>query len=339
MKAIIATCKTLIDTLRVVGQYRNYYLYPLLSFIIMLLVTSTGIIPLFEGVLGSDQNDVLSRVLFFLVVYLAYGVLYFLIAFCNVALLTGIAARLDGEDPGLVVGIVRASQRIRLIAVYTLVSATLGLLSVVDRVLVHPLFGMVIAPSIGKRVWLHWYQVSYSIPLLMAVPVIALDQPVPEQVFKRSARLVKQTWGEGVKPAQGIGLLQLLVLLPIIVLWAMPTLRQGAAAHNADLIRLGLSSMLVAISTYIQLSALVNAIFALAAYRYATVGNSDLFPGDPSYADRAFVKDKKATEQGDTLSHTRVYDMGTIPNAIPRPVARPKPATNKEIAAKATEQG
>jgi len=311
MRPIKSTWKTLTDSLRIVSHSRSYRVYPLLSYIIMLLVTFTGIIPLFEGVLGPDRNGVLSRVLFFLVVYLAYGMLYFVTAFCNVALVTGIAARLDGEDPGLVVGIERASQRIGLIAVYTLVTATLGLLSVLARVLVNPLFGMVIAPLIGKRLWTHWHQVSYSIPLLMAVPVIALDHPVPEHVFKRGGRLVKETWGERVKAVHSIGLLALLVLLPIIVLLAMPTLRQGAAEHNPDLIWLGLSVMLIAISSYTHLSALVNAIFALAAYRYATARQSDVFPGDASYAEHAFVKPKKATEPGDALTAALADSLST----------------------------
>src|SRR5262249_35573840 len=110
---------------------------------------------------------------------------------------------------------------------------------------------------------------------------------------------------ERVKPAHSVNLLALLVLLPIILLFAAPTLQQGAASHDADLIRLGLSIMLIAISTYTQLSALVNAIFALAAYRYATAGKSDLVPGDASYAEHAFVKDKKATEPGDAPVDTR----------------------------------
>ena len=298
MKAIIGAWKTLTDTLSLVGRSGSYSLYPLLSFIIMLLVTLTALIPLFEAVLGSDRNGLLSRVVFFLVVYLAYGVLYFLTAFCNLALLTGIAARLDGNHPGLAAAIARASQRIGLIAVYTLVSATLGLLSVLARVLVNPLFGMVIAPLIGKRVWTHWHQVSYSIPLLMAVPVIALDQPVSAQVFKRGGRLVKATWGERVKGAHSIGVLALLVLLPIIMLLAMPALRQGSAQHNVELMRLGLSVLLIAISSYTQLSALINAIYALAAYRYATARKSDVFAGDPSYAEHAFVKPKNATAPG-----------------------------------------
>ncbi len=311
MKAIMGAWKTLTDSLGVVGKYCSYSLYPLLSYMVMVLITFTALIPLFEGVLGSDQKDVLARIFFFLTVYLAYGVLYFVTAFCNVALVTGIAARLDGDDPGLVVGMVRASQRFGLIGIYTLVSATLGLLSFLVRVVINPLFGLVIAPFIGNRLWVHWRQLSYSIPMLMAVPVIALDQPRPENVFKRGGLLVKETWGERVTPAHSINLLALFALLPIIVLFATPTLRQGVAEHNADLIRLGLSVMLIAISSYTQLSALVNAIFALAAYRYATARKSDAFPGDPSYAEHAFVKPKKATEPGDALTASLADSLST----------------------------
>jgi hypothetical protein len=293
MKAIKSTWKTLTDSFSVLRKSGSSSLYPLLSYSILLLVTFTAIIPLFEGVMASGQKDMLARVIFFLAVYLAYGILYFVIIFCNVALVANIARRLDGDAAGLAVGAVRASQRLGLIAVYTLVSATLGLLSFLARTLISPIFGMFIAPSVSNRLWVRWQQLSYSAPLLMEAPIIALDQPAPRDAFKRGDQLIKQTWGERVKPAHSIGLLALLVLLPIIMLLAMPTLQQGAGAHDADRIRLGLSIMLLAISTYTQLNAMMQAIFALAAYRYATARKRDLFPGDPSYAEHAFVQSKK----------------------------------------------
>jgi len=290
MKALRSTWDTLTHTLSVVSRYGSYSVYPLLSTIVMLLVIFTAIIPSFERVLGAEQSSLLGRLAFFLIVYIAYGVLYFVSTFCNVALLTVIAARLDGADPGLSTGFVRASERIGLIGLHTLVSATLGLLSFLARVLVSPLFGMVIAPMIGKRLWTRWQHLSYTVPLLMAVPVIALDQPAPARAFKRSDQLVKQTWGERVQPAHSIGILALLVLLPIIMLIATPILQQGRAEHNPGLLYLGLSVMLIAIGAYTQLNALVQAIFGLAAYRYATARKHDVIPGDASYAEHAFVK-------------------------------------------------
>jgi hypothetical protein len=301
MKAIRSAWKTLTDTLSVVGQYRSYSLYPLLSFIIVLLVTFSLMILLLDTGLETTPKTVLTWIFLFLIIYLMYGVLYFVTTFFNVALLTGIAGQLDGDDPPLISGISTAFQRIGPIARYTLVSATLGLVSILARRVFNPFFGGVIAPLIGKQLWLRWRQLSHNIPLLMAVPVIALDQPLPQNIFERGELLVKETWGKRVKPGHNIGLLALLVLLPIILLVAVPALQQGSAEHNADLIRLGSSILLVSILTFTQVNALVNAIFALAAYRYATARKSDVFPGNVSYAEHAFVKPEKETEKDAAL--------------------------------------
>lgn len=301
-KAIIKTWKTLTAGLRVVSQYRHYSLYPLLSFIIMLLVTFSVMVPLLSKALELGHEDTPTLIFLFLVVYLMFGVLYFVTTFFNVALVVGIAGQLDGEALPFGFGISTAFQRIRPIALYTLVSATLGLVSIVAKVLTNPFFGGVIVPLIGKRLWVRWRHLSYTIPLLMAVPVIALDQPLPENIFKRGGLLIKETWGERVKPAHSIGLLALLVLLPILILFVIPTLHEGSAEHNADLIRLGVSLLLVSILTFTQLNALVNALLGLAAYRYGTARKSDLFPGDPSYSEYAFVESRKETSEGAVLT-------------------------------------
>jgi hypothetical protein len=305
MKAIKNTWKTLNDCLGIVVRARSYSVYPLLSYTIILLITFSAIIPLLESALRLAQSDMLAQLLLFATVFLAYAVLYFVMIFCNVAMVTSIAACLDGADPALRVGMMRALQRIRLVAIHTLASAMLGLLSFLARTLLNPLFGMLIVPLIGERLWMRWRHLSYNVPLLMAVPVIALDEPAPKDPLKRGGLLVKAIWGERATPAHSISLLALLALLPVLVLFATPTLRQGAAAHDAAMIRLGLSIMLITISAYTQLSGLVNAIVALAAYRYATAGKSDLFPGDLIYAEHAFVTAKKETIANASPSGTR----------------------------------
>lgn len=296
MKAIKSTWKTLTDTLSVVGRYNRTYLYPLLSFIIMLLVTLTIMIPLLEKVLGAAHAAGPTQIFFFLVVFFMYGLLYFVTSFFNVAMLTRIAGQLEGDNLPFNQGILAALQRMGPIARYTLVSASLDVVAIAAKVLTNPFLGGVIIPLIGKQLWLRWRQLSYNIPLLMALPVITLDQPVPAQLFKRSGLLVKETWGERVKPAHSLNLVGLGVLL-IVMLFAIPTLRQGSAGHNPDLIRLGASVLLVSILIFTQLSGWVNAIFALAAYRYATARKSDLIPGDASYAKHAFVKPKKDSQE------------------------------------------
>jgi len=67
----------------------------------------------------------------------------------------------------------------------------------------------------------------------------------------------------------------------------------------------GISVLLVSILTFTHIKALVNAIFALAAYRYATDQQSDLFPGDGSYAEHAFIKTNKTTDTSGALTTVR----------------------------------
>lgn len=169
MKAIICIWKTLTDTLRVVGQYSYTWLYPLLSFIMMLLITFSVLTPLLERVLGLAHEAGPRRVFFFLAVFFMYGVFYFVTTFFNVTLLSHIAGQLEGENPPFNKGILAAWQRIGPVARYTLVSATLGLMTIVAKVLTNPFLGGVIIPLIGQRLWLRWRHLSYNIPVLLAV--------------------------------------------------------------------------------------------------------------------------------------------------------------------------
>jgi hypothetical protein len=295
MKTIKNIWKTLTDSFGVLVRSGNASFYPLLSYAILLLITFAVAVPFLGKALGDVQAG-MSRIWLFLLIYLLYIALYAIIAFFNVAMLKSMAARLDGGDTGMSAALARAAQRLGSIGAYTLVSATLGLLGFLARMLINPLVGVIIAPLVGDKLWSRWRQISYSVPLQLAVPVVALDEPARKRIFQRSEQLVKATWGERVKPSHSINLLGLFVLLPIVAIFAMPALQQGISHQNADLIWRGSSILLVATLTFTQLKSVVDAIFTLAAYRYATTRNNDLFPDDSSYAENAFVQPKKRAD-------------------------------------------
>lgn len=302
IKAITAVWHTLKDTFTVMGRYGAYSVYPLFAYLVLLVLTFVVVIPILEDVLEPAEKELTTWLFFALVVFLLYGLLYFVMAFANVMLVLGITGQLDGVAPASTGALsTRAVQRVPLLARYTVVAASLSALSILLRVLISPLVGGLIAPLVGDQLWQRWHQLSYKIPLQLAIPIVALDQPPPQNLFQRGGQLVKATWGERVKPAHGMGLLTLLALL-FVMLYALPILRQGLVEGNADLRWFGLSVTLIVMLSYLQLSALVNAIFGLAAYRYATAGKRDLFPGDPSYAERAFVTTQKAAEPRTALS-------------------------------------
>ncbi|HEX5691080.1 MAG TPA: DUF6159 family protein, partial [Roseiflexaceae bacterium] len=272
MKTIKNIWKTLTDSFGVLARSGSAYRYPLLSYAILLLITFAVAVSFLGKALGDVQAG-MSRIWLFLLIYLLYIALYAIIAFFNVAMVNSIAGRLDGGEPNIGAALARAAQRLGSIGAYTLVSATLGLLGFLARTLINPLVGIIIAPLVGDKLWSRWRQISYTVPIQLAVPVVALDEPAPQRIFQRSEQLVKATWGERVKPAHSINLLGLFVLLPVVAIFAMPALQQGAAEQNADLIRRGLSVLLLATLTFTQLKSVVDAIFTLAAYRYATTRN------------------------------------------------------------------
>ena len=111
MKAIISTWKTLTDTLNVLNRERSNWLYPLLSFAILLVSTFAVLIPLLEQTLGGMHETGLMQLFFFLVVYFMYGLLYFVVTFCNVALLNNIVGQLDGGKPSRRRGLAAALPR------------------------------------------------------------------------------------------------------------------------------------------------------------------------------------------------------------------------------------
>lgn len=290
MKAVQATWRTLAATSSVLRRHPSAGGLPFIAFLLLLLATFTLIVPLFQRVLGPQEHSLASRALLFLSAYVAYAVLFLLTSFADVAMVRSIAARLDGERSAFAKGYERAMQRFGQIATHTLASATLGVLNLMARILVHPFFGSVIAPALGKGAWERWRSLSYGIGLQMAIPVIALEDPTPSNAFEHGARLVERTWGEHTKPAHDVGLLSPLVLVPLTVFLTLPTLRKGLAAQDPATLQLGLVSTLLVIGVWLQVNALVNAIVALAAHRFATSGRSDVVPGDPSYAEQAFVR-------------------------------------------------
>ena len=209
-------------------------------------------------------------------------------------MLIDLSARLDGDAVDAFSGMAMALKRVRAVGGYSFISATLGAMPFTMRSAIGPFLGLVVTPFVAKHVWLRWRHLAYTQALIMALPVIALEPGTQKGAYWRAEELIKTTWGDEVAPSHSIKLLALIVLLPVIAFLAVPALASGMGEHDANLLRTGLSILLVAIGSYLQLNALVNAVVALAAYRYATAGKSDVFPGDPSYAEHAFVRSGKA---------------------------------------------
>lgn len=103
----------------VLRRHGRHALHPALAGAFVLVATFAALVPLFERVLVADDRSPGSRALLFLLAWAAYAALYLVVALSHVALVSGIAGRLDGRDPGVVAAATRALGRLRPIVTYT----------------------------------------------------------------------------------------------------------------------------------------------------------------------------------------------------------------------------
>ncbi|HEX7610657.1 MAG TPA: DUF6159 family protein, partial [Solirubrobacteraceae bacterium] len=207
---------------------------------------------LFDGSGNSSGQVLIAAVVF------AYP-LTFVSVFLNTAIAAAAAAALDGR--GLTVGQALAvpTRRIGQVAVWALIAAGVGFVleQLASRL---PLGGSIVARLVG---------LAWSLATLFAVPILALEDCSAPECLKRSARVVKDRWGEGVSGSVIITGWVVLAVLPLGVLFAVAIVAaSGAPAVQVALIAV---AVLVLIAVF-AVQAVVRQTFAVALYRFATTG-------------------------------------------------------------------
>jgi hypothetical protein len=186
--------------------------------------------------------------------FLFYLANYFVIAYFNVALVSAAASRLAGGHATINDGLELAWQRKGKIFQWALLSATVGIIlrMIEER-------SSWLGRLAGGLTGMAWNLASY-----LVVPVLAVEDVGPAEALQRSARLFRDTWGEGVVGGYSFGLIFTLLALPAL---ALPLLGKtwGPTGMMAGVAFVVLYWLLLAI-----ISAAVQGIFTAALYRYAT---------------------------------------------------------------------
>jgi hypothetical protein len=252
---------------RVLMADKELVVFPIISVIGVVLVTLTFAVPVLlsnfvdRAVFGGS-----IEVIGFLVVFLFYIVQYTVIFFANTALVGAAMIRLRGGDPTVSDGFRIAASRIGPILGYALVAATVGMvlraLSSKSRGL-----GRIIISLVGF---------AWNIATYLVVPVLAVENVGPFEAIKRSANLLKRTWGEQIAGNFGIGavftlfyVLFIAMLIPLVFL-AINT--QSAALFIGIIV---FAVLVLAITGLIHST--LEGIYAAAVYEYATTGKVGAF--------------------------------------------------------------
>jgi hypothetical protein len=257
---------------------KELIVFPVVSAIAAAIVALLFAVPLWaSGYFDRLDEDGVSNIVNYAVLFAFYLVLYTVINFCNAALVGAALVRLRGGDPTAADGFRLASQRLGPIVGYSLIGATVGvaLQAIRDR---SGIVGDIVA---GLT------EVAWGLATYLVVPVLIVEEVGPIEAVKRSASLLKRTWGEQVIGNAGIGLAVGLVVVAAAVVGAM--LIWIAAAIGGVVLAVGVGAVVaLGLATMIAIGAALKGIYTAALYRYATDGTTGTY-FDESLIRNAFV--------------------------------------------------
>jgi hypothetical protein len=177
--------------------------------------------------------------------------------------------RLDGGDPTVGDGFRIATKHLGNILGYAVISATVGIIlrAISER-------GGILSQIVSSLVGFAW-----GVATFLVVPVLVVEGVGPIDGVKRSANLLKRTWGEQIAGNFGIGTVfgLLFVLLIIGGVGAVAiAVASGSVAFMVTMILL----VVAAIMLLAMVSGALSGIYTAAVYRYATTGETAGFDPD-----------------------------------------------------------
>jgi hypothetical protein len=170
--------------------------------------------------------------------------------FFAATLVAGANERLEGGSPTLGSAISKASTRVAPVLGWAALNSTVGVVlnAIRDKA---GFIGDIVVGMIGAA----WGVVTW-----LVLPIIIVEGIGPIAAVKRSAVLLKSTWGENLFAQMGLGLVGFLVMLPGILVF-------GAVSFAIPLA--GIPLLIIWIAVIGSIMSALGAIYRTALYRFA----------------------------------------------------------------------
>jgi hypothetical protein len=240
---------------------KELLVFPALSAVCTLIVAASFFLPaaaagMFEHVSRHNMSPGML-----LLSFAFYLVQYTVIIFFNSALVGAALIRLRGGDPTVADGFRIAMSKLPVILGYAAIAATVGMLlrALQER-----------AGFIGRWV-VGLIGLAWTLATFLAVPVLVNQDVGPVEAVKRSAELMKKTWGQNLIGNVGIGLVFGLMLFGLIAIGVLAIVGV-AATKSAVLIGTVVALFVVAVLLLMLVQAALQGIYSAALYRYAEEG-------------------------------------------------------------------
>ena len=206
-----------------------------------------------------DQTTMEFNPAMIVVYVLAAMVLGVIAVFFNGALVAGAHERLTGGDPTVRSAIGRAFARIGGLVPWAIITTTVGLVlqALRDR-----------AGWLG-RIVTHMLEMAWEVVTFLTVPAIVIDDLGAVAGLKKSASLLRHTWGENIAARVGFGLLGFVLIIPAAVVVGL-----FIASGWTVLMVIGVIAGAAWVAVVMVVLTALNAIFQTALYLYATTGSA-----------------------------------------------------------------
>lgn len=242
---------------------KELLIFPLLSSICCIIVAASFFVPAALGGLFADMDEKNANPLFYVLLFAFYLVQYFVIIFFNSALIGAAMIRLNGGDPTVADGFRIARSKLPAIFGYAVIAATVGvaLRALQERV---GFIGQFVVGLIG---------LAWTVTSFLVVPVLVSQDIGPVDAVKRSAELLKKTWGQNLIGTGGIGIVFGLAIFAYVLVGAGLIVLAVSSGILAIMITT-IIAVVIGFLLLILFQAALQGVYAAALYRYATEGDA-----------------------------------------------------------------
>jgi hypothetical protein len=202
-------------TFGVINKDRELLSFALLSFIFSALYTVAMIVPfVLPTVMQEDFTYESLQAFEYVIIFVTYFGLAFIATFFNVCVVYTTKVRFEGGNATFGQSLSFAFSRFMLILKWSLLAASVGLLL---RILTDMSKRLGKVGEIVARIIIGMLGMAWSIVTIFVVPVLVYEGLGPIDALKKSTLIIKKTWGESLIKAIGLGFIQFLVFLGIIL--------------------------------------------------------------------------------------------------------------------------
>jgi hypothetical protein len=195
----------------VMKKDKELLLFPLLGGIFSIIFVFVMLFPtIISRVITEATQSIRFGALEYTLLFITYLGLSFIAVFFNVCVVYTTKTRFEGGNATFFESIKFAISKIHLIFVWSLVSATVGLiLKILERASEKAgQMGKIILSIVRLMLGLIW-----SLVTIFVVPAMVYNNLGPIDAIKKSVHTLKKTWGESLIRAVGLGLVQFLFFI------------------------------------------------------------------------------------------------------------------------------